>query len=61
MKALADRGFVVLREGARHTPAGRPGQHGEPVPRHNEINRVTLRRIVRNLSLDWDAFEADVR
>lgn len=61
LKALAKRGIVVLREGSGHTIVGRPGQRGEPVPRHAEINRITTRRIVRNLGVDWDSFEADVR
>ena len=61
LKALADRGIVVLREGSRHTIVGRVGDRGEPVPRHKEINRVTTRRIARNLGIDWDSFEADIR
>lgn len=61
MKALSDRGFTVLREGSRHTIVGKPGERGEPVPRHKEINRLTMRRIARNLEIDWDKFEADIR
>ena len=61
LKALAKRGIVVLREGSRHTIVGRPGQRGEPVPRHAEINRATTRRIARNLGLDWDDFEGEIQ
>jgi hypothetical protein len=61
LKALAERGIVVLREGSRHTIVGRPGDRGEPVPRHVEINRITTRRIARNLGLDWESSEADIR
>ena len=49
LKALADRGFGVIREGSRHTIVGKQGTQGEPIPRHNEINRITMRRITRNL------------
>ena len=61
IKALSDRGFVVLREGSRHTIVGRPNERGEPVPRHNELNHNTTKRIARNLGIDWNSFEADIR
>jgi hypothetical protein len=31
------------------------------VPRHSEINRLTVRRIAKNLGIDWDSFEADIQ
>lgn len=55
------RGLVVLREGSRHTIVGKPGERGEPVPRHDEINRITMRRIAKNLGLEWTEFEAEIR
>lgn len=61
LKALADRGIVVIREGSRHTIVGKPGERGEPVPRHDEINRITMRRIAKNLGLDWDSLESEIR
>jgi hypothetical protein len=61
MKAPAKRGIVVIREGSRHTIVGRPGGRGEPVPRHSEINRLTMRRIAKNLGIDWDNFVAEIR
>jgi len=61
MNALADRGYVVLREGSRHTIVGKPGERGEPEPRHDEINRLTLRRIAKNLGVEGTALEAEVR
>jgi hypothetical protein len=61
MKALADRGYNVIREGSRHTIVGKPGQRGEPIPRHNDINRITMRRIARNLGIDWDSLEREIR
>ena len=61
MKALADRGYVVIREGSRHTIVGKPGERGEPVPRHDEVNRITMRRIAKNLNIEWASFEAEIR
>ncbi|MHB1155461.1 MAG: type II toxin-antitoxin system HicA family toxin [Phycisphaerales bacterium] len=61
LKALADRGFVVLREGGAHTIVAKPGQRREPVPRHNELNRLTTKRIARNLGIDWNSFESEIR
>lgn len=40
---------------------GKPGERGEPVPRHDEINRLTMRRIAKNLGLDWASLEVDIR
>ena len=56
-----ERGSVVLREGARRTIVGKPGGRGEPVTRRVEINRITARRIARNLGIDWEGSEAEIR
>jgi len=61
MQALNARGFQVLREGANHTIVGREGERGEPVPRHRELNRITTRKIAKNLGIHWNAFERDIR
>lgn len=61
MQALLHRGFTVLREGANHTIVGKEGVHPEPVPRHREINRITARKIAKNLGVEWDPFERDIR
>lgn len=61
MKALSERGFFVIREGNRHTIIGDGCGVTEPVPRHNELNRNTTKRIARNLGLDWKTFEQDIR
>ena len=61
LKALSQRGFHVLREGSSHTIVGREGGRPEPDPRHNEINRITARKIARNLGVDWDEFEREIR
>jgi predicted RNA binding protein YcfA (HicA-like mRNA interferase family) len=60
MRALASRGFQVVREGSRHTIVGSRKGVTEPVPRHSELNRHTTRRIARNLGIDWREFEKDI-
>lgn len=61
MQALAERGFIVLREGSNHTIIGKPGGRPEPVPRHREVNRITARKIAKNLGVEWGAFEKEIR
>jgi predicted RNA binding protein YcfA (HicA-like mRNA interferase family) len=61
MQALFARGFAVLREGSSHTIVGNEDGRREPVPRHREINRITLRKIAKNLGIDWDTFEQEIR
>lgn len=61
MKALADRGFEPVREGGRHTIVGDGSGKTEPVPRHAELNRQTTKRIARNLGVNWEQFEKDIR
>ncbi len=61
LHALAERGIVIFREGADHTIVRGPGTRPEPVPRHRQLNRITAKRIIRNLGLDWDTFERDIR
>lgn len=60
MKALAVRGFVVIREGSRHTIVGNEGGLKEPVPRHSEVNRNTVRQIAKNLEINWREFEREI-
>lgn len=61
MQALETRGILVIREGGSHTIVGRPGGRPEPVPRHREINRITARKIAKNLEIPWDTFEQEIR
>ncbi|MGL4514707.1 MAG: type II toxin-antitoxin system HicA family toxin [Lacipirellulaceae bacterium] len=60
MRALAKRGFVVIREGGQHTIVGNEAGQRESVPRHSELNRHTTRRIAKNLAFDWSAFEQEI-
>lgn len=61
MQALLLRGFTVLREGGSHTIVGKADGRPEPVPRHREINRITARKIAKNLGIEWDEFEREIR
>ncbi|MBA3485491.1 MAG: type II toxin-antitoxin system HicA family toxin [Pirellulales bacterium] len=61
MAALAKRGFSVIREGSQHTIVGKAIGRREPVPRHREINRLTMRRIARNLEIPWDELEPEIQ
>jgi len=60
MKALAKRGFGVIREGSKHTIVGNDRGLREPVPRHGDINRNTMRRIVKNLEIQWRDIEPEL-
>jgi hypothetical protein len=52
LQVLVRHGTVIVREGSGHTilrgPAGRQSSLG----RHNELNRVTVRKIIKQLGLD---------
>ena len=58
--ALLGRGVVILREGGGHTIVrGQTGKQSS-VPRHSALNRVTVRKIVRQLDLNWPDVEKDL-
>jgi predicted RNA binding protein YcfA (HicA-like mRNA interferase family) len=60
LAALARYGVVVLREGGSHTVIGAPGGRQSALPRHADLNRITVRKIVKQLGLDWQEIEKDV-
>jgi len=61
LRAFAKHGFVVLREGASHTMIRRESDGIQiVVPRHVELNRFTVRGMVNDAGLDWNAFKRDV-
>lgn len=52
MKHLAAHGCKTLREGGRHTIVCDAFQHRtSSVPRHNEVNDFTARKICRDLGI----------
>jgi mRNA interferase HicA len=51
LRVLLKHGVVVLREGGNHTillgPTGRQSSFG----RHQELNRITVRKMIKQLGL----------
>ena len=51
IKRLQDMGCVLVRHGARHDwYTNHATKQSQPVPRHNEINEITAKNIIRKLS-----------
>lgn len=61
LAALQRRGVVILREGGDHTIVGFPEGPATAMPRHNEVNRFTVRGVVRQLGIEWTAIEREMR
>jgi predicted RNA binding protein YcfA (HicA-like mRNA interferase family) len=61
LSALLRHHFEILRDTGPHTIVGRSRGVRTSVPRHNELDRRTVRAIAKQLGLDWDSFEKDVR
>ena len=59
-KTLKARGFVVAREGKRHTIVRGPDGTEIAVPRHKELQRGTVRGIAEDANVSWDEFKADI-
>ena len=60
MKALADHGFAVLREGGRHTIIRRNDGTQIAVPRGRKLNRYTVRGMAIDAGVDWAQFQREV-
>ncbi len=60
LRALQQRGFVVLREGAEHTILRDPNGRQIAVPRHKELNRYTVRGMAQDAEVAWEEFQKDV-
>ncbi len=53
IKRLGNFGCLLLRHGAKHDIYHNPKTGStQPVPRHNEINEILARKILRDLSDD---------
>jgi predicted RNA binding protein YcfA (HicA-like mRNA interferase family) len=52
LQVLSRHGVVVLREGGGHTILRGPSGRQSSLGRHSEVNRVTVRKIVKQLGLD---------
>lgn len=60
LAALQDAGVVLVREGGGHSIVKGPGGRQTAVPRHGDINRVTARKIAKQLGMDWSRLEKDL-
>jgi len=61
MTALQRQGVTVVREGGMHTIVRGLNGRQSSVPRHAVINRITFRKIGKQLGLDSEALEREVK
>lgn len=59
-KALAARGFAIMREGGRHTVVRGPNGEVIAIPRHRELNRFTVKGIAEDAGTEWNTFKKEV-
>lgn len=56
--ALAKVGYVQVRQKGSHVRLACPGRSSVTVPLHGELDRGTLRSILRTVNLSEDQFRA---
>jgi predicted RNA binding protein YcfA (HicA-like mRNA interferase family) len=61
MAALQKNGVIILREGGMHTIVQGPSGRQSSIPRHAVVNRITFRKIAKQLGLDPKTLEAEVK
>jgi hypothetical protein len=61
LRAFSAQGVRFLREGSKHTVVIAPTGKRTTLPRHAELDRISARKIARQLGLDLEQFERDVR
>jgi hypothetical protein len=55
--ALQAAGAQMVREGSGHTIVMGPNGRQSSIPRHSEVNRITARKIAKQLGIDWSDVE----
>jgi hypothetical protein len=60
LQALARRDVLVVREGKAHTILRSAAGRQSSLPRHSQLNRVTVRKVVEQLELNWERVEKDL-
>jgi len=60
LKALREHGYVVAREGGRHTIVRGPDGTEIAIPRHRELARGTVRGIAEDAGLEWEQFRTEI-
>jgi len=58
---LTQYGVIVLREGSNHTILRGPGGRQSSLGRHGELNRITVRKVVKQLGLDADQLTKEMQ
>jgi hypothetical protein len=61
LRAFAAQGARVLREGAKHTVIVSAAGKKTTLPRHADLDRISVRKIAQQLGLDLARFDEDVR
>jgi predicted RNA binding protein YcfA (HicA-like mRNA interferase family) len=61
LAALLRQGMEVLREGGAHTIVGKPDGVRTSLPRHVELDRLTVKAIAKQLQIDWESFQKEIR
>jgi hypothetical protein len=61
MAALQRYGVTIVREGGRHTVVQGPLGRQSSVPRHAVINRMLFKKMAKQLGLDTDILEREVK
>lgn len=57
VRALKKFGFYFLKEGSKHSVFANNEGKQAYIPRHTEINRITLEREIKRLGIDWKEFK----
>jgi hypothetical protein len=60
LHALSIHGVTILREGGNHTVLRSQIGKQSTLGRHAEVDRITTRKIVKQLGLDWKSIEKDL-
>jgi hypothetical protein len=61
LRALHVHGVSVLREGSMHTIIRSMSGRQSSLPRHSKIDRITMRKIAKQLELDWQTIEKELQ
>jgi predicted RNA binding protein YcfA (HicA-like mRNA interferase family) len=54
LRILLQNGVTILREGAGHTILRGPTGRQSSLGRHQELNRITVRKMIKQLGLNAD-------
>jgi hypothetical protein len=60
MRALTSRAIKIVREGGGHTIVESPAGQSASIPRHAQLDRWTVRKVVKQLGLNWNDVKKDI-